>query len=294
MNIWRRSLIIMLVIAIFLLAATFLRPTLQIERPTYRYVFVFDITQSMNVMDIPGTDLDISRLDYAKQTVIETLSDLPCGTEAGLALFTGHRAFLLITPVEICANQRELSSMLNNIDWRMTWEARSEVAKGLYKSIHLLKEFEQKTRLVFLTDGHESPSINPDLPPRYPGMKGEIRGLIVGVGGEKLVPIPKFDKTSKQQGYWNADEILRVDVYYNDKNTVHLSSLRETYLEELANKTGLDYLRINNAENLSKQMKNKMLSIPKTITTDMRWVLALVSLLVFLSNVTVNKTWRPV
>ncbi len=288
MSAWRKPQIILLIISIILVAMTFARPTMELERPTYRYVFVFDITQSMSVMDIPETDTPISRLDYAKQTTAETLSKLPCGTEAGLALFTGHRAFLLITPIEICANHSELLSMLNNIDWRMTWEARSEVAKGIYKSIHLLKEFEQETRLIFLTDGHEAPSINPDLPPRYPDLKGDVSGLIVGVGGEKLVPIPKFDQTGRQQAYWTMDEILRVDVHHKDKNTVHLSSLRETYLERLADKTGLTYYRLDNAENLAEQMKNKILSIPKIITTDMRWLLALGSLLVFIATMLID------
>ncbi len=139
----------LLVISLCLLAATFTSPTMQLERATYRYVFVFDISQSMNVMDIPDTDLSITRLNYAKQTAAKSLSILPCGTEVGLALFTGHRAFLLITPIEICANYRELSSILNNIDWRMMWEARSEIAKGLFKSIALMKELEGQTRLVF-------------------------------------------------------------------------------------------------------------------------------------------------
>lgn len=267
---------------------------MKLERPTYRYVFVFDISQSMNVIDVANTELPLTRLDYAKQTAAETLSILPCGTEVGLALFTGHRAFLLITPIEICANYRELSTMLNNIEWRMTWEKRSEIAKGLYKSIALLKEMAGLTRLVFFTDGHEAPPINPDLPPRYFGLKGEIRGLIMGVGGEKPVPIPKFDETGKQLGYWKAEEVLHIDSFSQSRNTregiesmgsrtEHLSSLRETYLEGLANKTGLIYRRLANSEEFSAHMKSKSLSIPELIITDMRWFFALGSLLTFVA-----------
>jgi len=294
-SVWRRPQVILLMISIVLLAVTFARPTMQLERPTYRYVFVFDITQSMNVMDVPDTDLSITRLDYAKQSVVEALSILPCGTEVGLALFTGHRAFLLITPIEICANYRELSTMLDNIDWRMTWETRSEVAKGLYKSIALLKQLEGKIRLVFLTDGHEAPPINFDLPPKFSGLKGEINGLIMGVGGEKPVPIPKLDETGKQQGYWKADEVMHVDAFTQSRNvregtkfakigTEHLSSLREPYLQGLAAKTGLMYRRLGNAKEFAQQMKSETLSIPKIITTDMRWLFALGSLLAFIAT----------
>jgi mxaL protein len=301
-NAWRRPQVILLVASITLLAITFARPTMQLERPTYRYVFVFDITQSMNVMDVPDTDTPVSRLDYAKRTAVETLSMLPCGTEVGLALFTGHRAFLLITPIEICANYSELSSMLHNIDWRMTWEARSEVAKGLYKSIKLLTELAGQTRLVFFTDGHEAPPINPELVPRFSGVKGEISGLIMGVGGGKPVPIPKFDQTGEQQGYWKAEDVSHVDAFTQAQSaregttsekigTEHLSSLRETYLRGLAEKTGLTYRRLGSAKAFSKQMKGKTLGIPVIVAADMRWLFALGALLALIATMA-SAAWR--
>ncbi len=294
MSAWRNPQAILLLISLGLLGGTFARPTMQLERQTYRYVFVFDISQSMNVMDVGEVETPITRLNYAKQSAIESLSMLPCGTEVGLALFTGHRAFLLTTPIETCDNYRELSIMLNNIDWRMTWEARSEIAKGLYKSIALLKQLEGQTRLVFFTDGHEAPPINPDLPPRYPGTKGEISGLVIGVGGETLVPIPKFDAMGEQQGYWKVDEVSHVDAYTQARSarestisTVsgmeHLSSLRETYLESLARKTGLTYYRLSGAKDLSQQMRGDTLGIPNVRTTDMRWLIALGALCAFVT-----------
>jgi mxaL protein len=294
MSVWRNPQVMFLFLSLVLLGATFARPTMQLEKQTYRYVFVFDISQSMNVMDVSDTGGPITRLNYAKQTAIESLLTLPCGTEVGLALFTGHRAFLLTTPIETCDNYRELSSMLNNIDWRMTWEARSEIAKGLYKSIALLKQLEGQTRLVFITDGHEAPPINPELPPRYPGTKGEITGLIIGVGGEKPVPIPKFDATGEQQGYWKADEVSHVDAYTQARReresivstvsgTEHLSSLRETYLESLATKTGLTYYRLSGTKYFSQQIRGDALGTPKVRTTDVRWFIALGSLFAFVA-----------
>ncbi len=288
----QRTQLLLLLMAGALLAATFARPTLQLKRPTYRYLFVFDITQSMNVMDVPANPA-LTRLQYAKATAQTSLADMPCGTEIGLALFTGHRAFLLITPVEICANYRELSTMLSSIDWRMTWEARSEVAKGLFKSIELLKSFKDRTRLVFLTDGHEAPPINPDVPPQFAGERGAIKGLLVGVGGDLPVPIPKLDDTGVQQGVWKAEEVLQVDTFRAEHNaregtpalnvgTEHLSSLRETYLQMLADKTGLTYHRLVDASGLSRALESSAQAIPKVITTDLRWLLALVALLAFL------------
>ena len=56
-----------MLIAVALLAVTFTHPTLDLNRPTFRYVFVFDITQSMNVVDMPRDAPSVSRLDYAKE-----------------------------------------------------------------------------------------------------------------------------------------------------------------------------------------------------------------------------------
>lgn len=177
----------------------------------------------------------------------------------------------------------------------MTWEPKSEIAKGLYKSIRLMKQLAGQTHLAFFTDGHEAPPINVELQPRFSGDKTEVKGLIVGVGGEKAAPIPKFDKKGKQTGYWKAEDVAQVDVYTQDRDTLeitkniingteHLSSLRETYLQGLAVKTGLNYTRAGNAQDLSEQLMAKTLSIPKIITTDMRWLLAFISLLIFITT----------
>lgn len=292
MSAWRDHKVAMLAVALLALAATFTHPMMNLERPTFRYVYVFDISQSMNVMDVPGFEGSISRLDYAKQTAIDSLSSLPCGSEIGLALFTGHRAFLLITPIETCANYRELSAMVENISWRMTWKPRSEIAKGLFKSIKLLDQFESPTRVVFFTDGHEAPPINPELSPQFTGTENDIRGMIVGVGGDEPVRIPKFDKFGEEQGFWAADEVAHIDAYTQLSHaregttstvigTEHLSSLREPYLKELAANTGLSYTRIGGGQNFTGAVKNTSLGLPKTSERDMRWLFALLALVAF-------------
>lgn len=279
-----------LLTAAALLAVTFTHPTLDLNRATYRYVFVFDITQSMNVVDMPRDAPSVSRLDYAKDAVIESLSGLPCGTEAGVALFSGHRAFLLVTPIEICANYSELSTIVRRIDWRMTWKARSEIAKGLHKSMNLLKQLPATTRLVFLTDGHEAPPINPELPPQYDGEAGDVAGLIVGVGGATPVPIPKFDDTGVQRGFWTADEVTHIDAFSAMRNaregiesdvqgTEHLSSLRESYLEAIAQGTGLAYARLEQQSELVRAITAKQFSIEKVVTSDIRWLFAIAALI---------------
>ena len=285
-------------VAIALLLITFSRPTMQLEQETYRYVFVFDISQSMNVKDVPSTGGEISRLEFVKKTAIESLPLMPCGTEVGIALFTGHRAFLLLTPVEICANNLELSSIITNVDWTMTWKLRSEIAKGIHKSLSLLAQLPNETSLTFFTDGHESPPLHPDLVPTFTGETGKVGGMIVGVGGDELVPIPKFDKYGESQGDFQVGDVTHVDAFTASQRaregaadvltgTEHLSSLREQYLEGLAGNLGLKYHRVDEAKRFSRYLLDKDLGIPRVVEANISWLFALGALLMFLGSMSV-------
>jgi mxaL protein len=287
----RRTSVLCLLLAGVALSATFARPQMQLERPTFRYVFVFDISQSMNVADVAAANPAMTRLEYAKAVAQDAIAAMPCGTEVGLALFAGHRAFLMNTPIETCANYSELAAILGGIDWRMTWEARSEIAKGVFKSLELLTMLDSQTRLVFVTDGHEAPPLNPDVPPTFRGEVGAVSGLVVGVGGSELAQIPKYDAKGEHAGFWQAQDVLHVDTFRAERyaregrqpvtGTEHLSALREDYLVDLAGSTGLLYHRLEGASGLAERMQDEALGIPTDVTADMRWVFALVALVTF-------------
>ena len=284
-----RLIVGMMVFAALLIAYTYQQPTATIERETFRYTYVFDISQSMNVTDVSASDEELSRLEFAKQAAISSLSSLPCGSEVGVALFSGHRAFLLITPIEICANYSELSTILSRVDWRMTWERSSEVAKGLHKSLTLLSLLEQESRLVFFTDGQESPPVRIDLPPSFTGTVGEVTGMIVGVGGDEPVEIPKFDEAGNRIGVWKKDEVVqgyRSGATNPFQGIEHLSSLREAYLKEIANGTGLDYYRLEQIDDFTKRLESAALGFKSPAVTDIRWIIALMALLLILLAVT--------
>lgn len=290
MTLRRHPQVLLLLLATIALSATLIAPSVLVKRASYRYVLVFDISQSMNTADVGSEAAPLARLEFAKQRALEALKSLPCGSEVGIALFTGHRAFLMLTPIELCANFQELSTMLASIDWRMTWEERSEVAKGVFRSLELMRALTDTTRLVFVTDGHEAPPLNPDVKPSFSGEVGAVRGLLIGVGGALPVPIPKFDAEGKQQGYWQAEDVMQVDTFRAEQQqregvaatsagTEHLSSLKEDYLRALAQQTGLEYLRLDDSDALLHAMTGKALAIPKTQPTDIRWLLALGALL---------------
>ncbi len=293
----------LLVIAALMLLATFANPRLRLAQNSYRYVFVFDITQSMYVQDAGQSDQPLSRIAQAKAAVRRTISMLPCGSEAAIGIFSQHRSYLLVTPVEICRNFDELMRMLDRIHARMAWRSRSEIAKGIYSAIRMTAELQSDARLVFFTDGHEAPPVNLNLRPSFDVATYEVSGVIVGVGGERPMPIPKFDLNGNPEGYWRAGEVMQIDPFRRGRDTgterermlgvdysngtaqiekgrEHLSALRQPYLQRLANELALNYQRLDSANALASVLKRSQFMERKPVLTDVRWILAVLALLI--------------
>lgn len=266
----RRSL---LPLALGLVLAAWVGPHWPGPGLRHDWVIVLDVTQSMDVRDMPwrapdGTVQLISRLQAAKQQVAGLVGAMPCGSQIGLGLFTEARSFLLLAPLEVCGHYREIKDTLARIDGRMAWTGNSEVAKGLYNAVAISAGLPDKPALLFLTDGHESPPVNPRYRPNFPGTPGEVRGLVVGVGGDELAPIPRSDPAGRPLGFWGASEVMQVDPRSLGRGGTgealvdteadrpvapipgaipgkeHLSALRGDYLQDLAQGIKLDYLRL--------------------------------------------------
>ena len=295
-------------VAALALAATFLHPALTVQRPLFEYVIVLDITQSMNVLDYTLDGKSVSRLDYAKHALRETLQELPCGSKVGWGIFTEYRSFLLFAPVEVCENFPEITSTLEHINGRMAWTGNSEIAKGLYSGLTIAASLESKPGLVFITDGQESPPLNPHFRPTYGGKKGEVLGLIVGTGGLDPLPIPKVDPSGQPLGFRRADEVMQTDprsqgrggsvsgeqmalgdtsepvdpALAGRRGTEHLSSLREAYLKLLGAETGLAYHRLHTEQGLLTALTGASLARDTAAQADLRYPLAALALVTLL------------
>jgi mxaL protein len=280
----------------------------QLPLPVSRFegVLVLDITQSMNAEDYAVGAKPVSRLGAAKLALRRVLEALPCGSRVGLGVFTEYRTMLLIGPLEVCANFRELTSALERIDGRMAWAGASEVAKGIYSAIRAARALPEHPAIVFLTDGHEAPPVHPGHRPRFDGQPGEITGLIVGTGGPVLVPIPKFDPDGRRLGFWRPDDVMQTDPYSRGRGgsvanerfadiedvkpppgwpavgNEHLSQLHESYLRLLADELRFDYLRLDSvsggAEALSDRIQERPLARFAPTRVSLRSVLGLVGL----------------
>ncbi|HEU4460093.1 MAG TPA: vWA domain-containing protein [Methylibium sp.] len=306
-----------LLLAAVAIALCFLRPSVPATATEQDLLFMIDVTQSMEVADVRQGDAPpITRSRAAHEAIAAALRRLPCGSRIGFGLFTEYRSFLLLRPVELCENQRELIAMLGRIDTQMAWNGNSEIAKGLYSGLKTARALPDKPALVFVTDGHEAPPVNPRFRPDEDGAARAVPGLIVGVGGMTPARIPKLDPEGRAYGWWGADEVLQVDprslgrggsvkgeqmvddgageeapMLGATPGSEHLSSLREPYLKLLAGETGLGYHRLVDADRLLDALSDPALARRVEARADLRWVLALVALAALVA-VYRPATWR--
>ncbi|MBP6097018.1 MAG: VWA domain-containing protein [Methyloversatilis sp.] len=289
-----------LTLATALFAVAAVLPPLPVPGRSYHHMVVLDITQSMNTRDYELNGNPASRLDYAKHSLAISLRGLPCGSSVGWGVFAEYRLLTLMTPVEVCGNYHELLATLANIDGQMSWAGASEVSKGLFSSIRILKDMEQAPSLVFVTDGHEAPPLNPKMRPSFDGEPGAVKGLIVGTGGETLVPIPKFDPDGAPLGFWRPDEVVQGNSSSRGRGgsaetmvdesgkpieqttasgTEHLSNLKASHLRDLASQTGMVYEALASPDELGKALNNPAFARSGSVPTQLGWIPALIGLL---------------
>ena len=284
--------------ALVCLAVAVSRPRIAMTRPSYTVVAVLDITGSMNTRDQRIAGKPASRLEFAKLTLKQALAMLPCQSRVALALFTERRSFLLAEPVEICANFPAIEETISRLDWRMGWEGDSYISKGLSHAVALAESL--GADLLFLTDGQEAPPLPEGWEDGFEAGDGRTRGLIAGVGGHVPSPIPKFDPTGREVGFYNADDVpheSRVGAPpkgaesregWHPRNapygasatqgSEHLSSVREDHLKLLAGKTGLAYAHLDGAEALLQAFTASAMRHPARVLRDISAIPAALAL----------------
>lgn len=285
----------LLAVACALAIAGCFRPHIAVEQERPEVLFAVDITGSMNVRDYGVGEKLHTRLQEVRTKLKQTLTQLPCGSRAGLAVFSERRSFLLLEPIEVCESFAALSTTIEQLDWRMAWEGDSYITKGLESGLEIAKSL--GVSLVFLTDGHEAPPLPAEQAEiGHMMMQGEAEvraqslttqgattadnesernaGVVIGVGGANLSPIPKFDETGNQIGFFGADEVDQENRSgpppadaadregWHPRNAPfgasaaagneHFSSLKESHLRGLATTYGLAYTTLANSGALTE------------------------------------------
>lgn len=272
-----------LLAAVALLALALIMPRWQLPRATYDYLVIFDITQSMDVTDYQLNGTPVSRLDYARYAAGRALRELPCGSRVGWGAFAEYRSLVLLEPVEVCSNYNDLLASLADIDGRMRWANASEVGKGVYWSVRSALAVPSKPSVIFMTDGQEAPPMLPGTPISLPDdvQPGEVRGWIVGVGGDTPQPIPHTDSEGHRIGYWRENDVIQFLSPDGRKvvSAEHLSALREPHLKALAARVGYSYIRLTTPESLAAAMRERAFARRGPAPVDLYWIPATAAVL---------------
>jgi len=264
---WSTSPFWLKLAALVSLLAAGLLPPITRDRPVYDLVAVLDITGSMNVRDQRLDGGQVSRIAMEKRSVATLLSALPCGSRLGLAVFVEAQPFLLFTPVETCESYDPLSREIAVIDWRMGWDSESHIAETLRRAAKL--SIALQADLVFMTDGQETPPLAWSSPVPFADLRGTARGMILGVGGHTLVPIPKYDMSGHEIGVFQPGDVpSEHEGLFRGRE--HLSAVDEPHLQSLAQQSGLAYAHLESAETLTRVLLP--LAKPRLLPT--RWSLA--------------------
>lgn len=292
-----------LLLAFALLALAVADPGWMGQRREHEVIAVLDITQSMDAADmtLPGDPTPVSRLARTRQLLGLAVAHMPCGSRLGLAVFSEYRSLVLLTPLEVCEHYSELKSTLAAINTTMAWSGNSEIAKGLYGTIASAKSLPSRPAIAFFTDGQEAPPLDQRHRPPWNGQPGDAAGLLVGVGGDTPVPIPRHDPEGRALGSWGASDVVQRanrGMNPNAPNTEegppsamagatpgqeHLSSLREGYLQMLASETGLGYHRLTDADALRKALLAPTLAHAVEARISLRWPACGLALLLLLA-----------
>jgi mxaL protein len=292
---------ITLLVALGLLVAALFMPRWPLPRNTYDYIVVFDITQSMDVEDYEIGGTPVSRINYARDAVRRVLRELPCGTRVGWGAFAEYRSLLLLSPVEVCENYNDLLVSLENIDGRMRWANASEVGKGVYWAVRTALEAEGKPDIIFISDGHEAPPLDPSEAITMPDdvRPGQVRGWIVGAGGDTPQPIPRTEEDDRRVGYWGANDVIQL-VSPDGTRIVgaeQLSALREPHLKAIAERVGFSYTRLTTPESLGTAMRDARLVRREKTPVDFYWLPVSAAVLLLVSRFRPDsrrwRTWVP-
>ncbi len=293
---WQNNLnseVVLLISALIMLIIAIEQPSINMMRVQKNYLFVVDVTQSMNVQDMTWSGKPVSRLEYAKQLLKESIKTLPCDSQVSLGIFFKTTATLLYTPIETCTNYHLLWDTIDHLDWRMASQGNSNIRIGLLSIASLLVTSDTISQVIFLTDGQEAQPLNVFTKTSLTDWQDKRPWLIVGLGGNKLTPIPKLDTKNAILGYWSTDAIKlnpasNVDEGHNGgrDNSIatepyeyYLSRLDEAYLKELAADIGAQYIKASTSEKLIATLNKQPSSMQFQAKFALDWIFALIALL---------------
>ncbi|MDP3610088.1 MAG: VWA domain-containing protein [Methylophilus sp.] len=295
---WRNGSLCLIIAAIILLPVWF-TPTTQMQSLVQDTLFVIDISESMNVQDVDYPRPHTSRLHLAKEVVRESMASLPCGSRVSIALFAGDESIVLFEPLEVCRHFSAIEQVVARLQTKMRWVGDSWVVRALVMSIK--EAHKRQLNVVMVTDGDEMPHHSAPRLTDLLSLKDKAKGLLVGVGGQALQPVPKLNDQQQIVGYWTPEEAVMEGNHPNllayvkalqpgeraaagalDEVGEHLSALNKPLLKAVAEASKFDFVHIQQPQQAVSALNNADLQKTSLAERDASWLFALASILLFL------------
>lgn len=287
----------LLVAALLLLVVALFNPKIPIKRDIYSYIFVTDISQSMNVIDKTLNGKPVSRMVFMQDTLHKLIGELPCGTNVSIGLFAGVSVAALYTPIEVCENFDAINDTVDHLDWRTAWSGNSRVRASMLTLSKTIRSFPEPAQVVYFTDGEEAPKLHVFNTQDLTAFQGGEGWLFVGIGSEKGTPIPKYDEHNQLIGYWSGEsfamqpgiaQISESNLGVRDDNVAgseggrYLSKLDEPYLKTLSKEVNGNYVRGDSVQDVLNAMKKQKPARRDTAGFEIRWILASLAGILFI------------
>jgi len=287
---------ILLFLAVLFLLLAIINPSVPITKNIYNYIFIVDISQSMNTPDMSLDAQKISRIEYSKKTLQRLVERLPCKTKVSIGMFAGVSVASTYTPIEVCDNFSSINNTIDHLDWRSTWSGNSRLRESMVTLARLIRSFPESAQVVFFTDGEEAPRLHTFNTRDLSQFQGGQDWLFVGIGSDEGTAIPKFDSNNQLIGYWSNDsfalqpgiaQISESNLGTRDNKVAsgvsdrYLSKLDEDYLKLLAQEIKGNYIKGDSVETILDAMEKQKAAWRDQSAYELRYFLSLLALIFF-------------
>lgn len=304
-NKFKNSSNLLLLLTFTSLLLALYNPSIPITKNIYNYIFIVDISQSMNTKDMSIDNNEVSRIDYTKTMVSNLLERLPCKSKVSIGMFAGVSVAATYTPIEVCKNFSVINSTIDNLDWRSTWSGNTRIRESMVNLARLIRSFPESAQVIYFTDGEEAPKLHVFNTRDLSQFQGGNDWLLVGVGSDKGTPIPKYDSKNQLIGYWSNESFaLQPGIAQISQSNIgtrsnkiafsesdrYLSKLDEKYLIDLSNEIKGNYVRGDNIDKILAAMEKQKPSWRDQTILPLRYFFIIIALIFFLMRfITVSK-----
>lgn len=282
-------------LAFILLLPVWFSPQMELDSVVQDTLFVIDISESMNVQDVDYPKPRSARLTLAKEAVKQSMASLTCGSRVSIALFSGDEIVILFEPLEVCRHFPAIEQVLSRINTQMRWIGDSWVVRAVGSAIREAQI--RQLNVVIVTDADEMPH---HAMPRITDLiqfQGKVTGVLWGVGGEALQPVPKINGKGQIIGYWTPEEAVMQGNYPNllayvnalpeserapegalAEVSEHLSAFNRPLMQTIAETLQIHYTRISQPSDALNTMQDPSLQKQTRAHRDARWIFGLLAL----------------